>query len=249
MKLIKILSIFLMLMMVAACDKLDDKLLDNPNWPTPETADINLYFNEVQLDFKNFYGGMSNFGEQLTRMEHMYGPLFANAYSGGSFNDVWYQAYAAMFKNVNAMIPVAEKANLTTHVGAAKVLKAYALMVLVDNFGDVPLTEANNIEITNPKLDPGADVYKAAIALLDEVDAPLDEANVLRYVDLIKTFSEKSQFLLISHNKRTMEVANTLYGVTMEELGVSKVLSARLMKAKDSKEKLAEIKNITPATA
>ncbi|MCG3203405.1 MAG: Chromosome partition protein Smc [Elusimicrobia bacterium] len=73
-------------------------------------------------------------------------------------------------------------------------------------------------------------VRPSPVALLDEVDAPLDEANVLRYADMIKKFSEKSQFLLISHNKRTMEAANTLYGVTMEELGVSKVLSARLQK-------------------
>lgn len=89
-------------------------------------------------------------------------------------------------------------------------------------------------------------VRPSPVALLDEVDAPLDEANVLRYVDLIKTFSEKSQFLLISHNKRTMEVANTLYGVTMEELGVSKVLSARLMKATESKETTAEAQTATP---
>jgi chromosome segregation protein len=84
-------------------------------------------------------------------------------------------------------------------------------------------------------------VRPAPIALLDEVDAPLDEANVLRYVDMIKSFSENSQFILISHNKRTMEVANTLYGVTMEELGVSKVLSARLSK------KLVEAAPVEPA--
>jgi chromosome segregation protein len=73
-------------------------------------------------------------------------------------------------------------------------------------------------------------VRPSPIALMDEVDAPLDEANVLRYVDMIKTFSEQSQFILITHNKRTMESASALYGVTMEELGVSKILSARLSK-------------------
>ncbi len=73
-------------------------------------------------------------------------------------------------------------------------------------------------------------VRPSPLALLDEVDAPLDEANVLRFVDMIKRFSEMSQFIIISHNKRTMEAANTLYGVTMESLGVSKVLSARLTK-------------------
>src|SRR6266542_4156055 len=64
--------------------------------------------------------------------------------------------------------------------------------------------------------------------LLDEVDAPLDEANVGRYNELVKEMSRASQFILITHNKRTMEVVDTLYGVTMEEPGVSKLVSVRL---------------------
>ena len=70
----------------------------------------------------------------------------------------------------------------------------------------------------------------APLALLDEVDAPLDEANVLRFTSLLKHYAQKTQFLIISHNKRTMEIADTLYGVTMEEHGVSKILSAKLTK-------------------
>jgi chromosome segregation protein len=64
--------------------------------------------------------------------------------------------------------------------------------------------------------------------LLDEVDAPLDDANINRFIDLIKEFSKTSQFILITHNKKTMETANTLYGITMETPGVSKVVSVRL---------------------
>ncbi len=64
--------------------------------------------------------------------------------------------------------------------------------------------------------------------LLDEVDAPLDDANVGRYNELVKEMSRTSQFILITHNKRTMEMVDTLYGVTMEEPGVSKVVSVRL---------------------
>jgi chromosome segregation protein len=63
--------------------------------------------------------------------------------------------------------------------------------------------------------------------LLDEVDAPLDDANVGRFVDKIAEMSEKTQFIVITHNKRTMEAARALYGVTMEEAGVSKVVSVR----------------------
>jgi len=75
-------------------------------------------------------------------------------------------------------------------------------------------------------------VRPSPVALLDEVDAPLDDANVTRFVRLIRAFSEKTQFFVITHNKLTMEAGNTLYGVTMEELGVSKVLSTRLLKEK-----------------
>jgi len=64
--------------------------------------------------------------------------------------------------------------------------------------------------------------------LLDEVDAPLDDANVGRYNELVKEMSKTSQFILITHNKRTMENVDTLYGVTMEEPGVSKLVSVRL---------------------
>jgi chromosome segregation protein len=64
--------------------------------------------------------------------------------------------------------------------------------------------------------------------LLDEVDAPLDDANINRFIELIKEFSKTSQFILITHNKKTMEMANTLYGITMETPGASKVVSVRL---------------------
>ncbi len=64
--------------------------------------------------------------------------------------------------------------------------------------------------------------------LLDEVDAPLDDANVSRFNTVVKKMSEKTQFILITHNKKTMEVAQALYGVTMERSGISKMASVRL---------------------
>ncbi len=64
--------------------------------------------------------------------------------------------------------------------------------------------------------------------LLDEVDAPLDDANINRFIELVKGFSKTSQFIMITHNKNTMEAAQTLYGITMETPGVSKVVSVRL---------------------
>ncbi len=63
---------------------------------------------------------------------------------------------------------------------------------------------------------------------LDEVDAPLDDANIDRFNDLVKEMSQFSQFVLITHNKRTMQAAEVLYGITMAEQGVSKVVSVRM---------------------
>ena len=64
--------------------------------------------------------------------------------------------------------------------------------------------------------------------VLDEIDAPLDDANVGRFVDMLQGMLDRTQFILITHNRRTMEIANRLYGVTMEEPGVSKLISVQL---------------------
>ena len=67
----------------------------------------------------------------------------------------------------------------------------------------------------------------APFCLLDEVDAPLDEANVGRFTDKVAQMSADTQFIVITHNKRTMEMARALYGVTMEDAGVSKLVSVK----------------------
>jgi chromosome segregation protein len=71
-------------------------------------------------------------------------------------------------------------------------------------------------------------IRPAPFCLLDEVDAPLDDANVERLADLLREMSGETQFLLITHNRRTMARADVLYGVTMEEPGVSRIVSVRL---------------------
>lgn len=72
-------------------------------------------------------------------------------------------------------------------------------------------------------------LYKPSpFCLFDEVDSPLDDANVYRFANILKQFANDSQFLVITHNKHTMEAADILYGITMEEPGVSKVVSVQL---------------------
>ena len=64
--------------------------------------------------------------------------------------------------------------------------------------------------------------------VLDEIDAALDEANINRYTKFLKDFTDTTQFILITHRKSTMEIADILYGITMEEEGISKLISVKL---------------------
>jgi chromosome segregation protein len=70
-------------------------------------------------------------------------------------------------------------------------------------------------------------VKPSPFCILDEVDAPLDDSNVDRFTRILRKFSDNTQFIVVTHNKRTMEAANALYGVTMEEEGVSKLVTVR----------------------
>lgn len=165
--------------LLSGCQKVDDKfegLLNNPNAPLPSSADVDLYMNQVQLSFAGFFNTANDFGQQITRQIIMYGPTYPNAYSATSYDGIWNNAYTGIFKHTNVLIPIADAAKKYVQSGAARIIKAYAMMTLVDMFGDVPYTEANQgTANTNPKLDKGKDVYAAAIALLNEAITTLGQ--------------------------------------------------------------------------
>ena len=77
-------------------------------------------------------------------------------------------------------------------------------------------------------------VKPSPFCILDEVDAPLDDSNIDRFARILRKFSDNTQFIVVTHNKRTMEAANAMYGVTMEEQGVSKLVSVRFNENKVS---------------
>lgn len=74
-------------------------------------------------------------------------------------------------------------------------------------------------------------IKPASFCLMDEIDAALDETNVFRFNDLLRLIGDKSQIIMITHNKRSMEFADTLFGITMEKKGISKIVSVNLQKA------------------
>jgi chromosome segregation protein len=71
-------------------------------------------------------------------------------------------------------------------------------------------------------------IKPASFCLMDEIDAPLDEANIYRFNDLLKIIGEQSQIIMVTHNKKSMEFADTLLGITMEKKGISKIVSVNL---------------------
>ena len=83
-------------------------------------------------------------------------------------------------------------------------------------------------------------VKPSPFCILDEVDAPLDDTNVERFMRLIRQFEHRTQFILVTHNKLTMEAADRLYGITMPEPGISRLVGVRFDGASESEEVVAE---------
>ncbi|MEE1049642.1 MAG: chromosome segregation protein SMC, partial [Clostridia bacterium] len=77
------------------------------------------------------------------------------------------------------------------------------------------------------------DVRPTPFCILDEIEAALDDVNVYRYADYLKKYSQKTQFIVVTHRRGTMEAANILYGVTMQERGVSKLLTLNIDEVKE----------------
>ena len=171
---VKILILTLFTVVIGSC-KLD--LLDNPNAVTTNNTDLNYLLNNIQLGLSGHFNNMSDPGMRLTRMLNQGAAIYDNAVSPGGLNGTWNTAYAGILNDIKALIPLAEKGELFAHAGAARIIRAYTLVTMVDAFGDIPLSEALNPENFNPKADGGAAVYTAALADLDQGIANLAAKN------------------------------------------------------------------------
>lgn len=140
--------------------------------------------------------------EQINRN---FGELFQELFGGGRGEMSLIEADDVLESGIDviAQPPGKRLQNVLLLSGGEKAMAALALVLGIFHFRPSPF------------------------CLLDEVDAPLDEANVGRFTDKVLQMSADTQFIVITHNKRTMEMARALYGVTMEEAGISKLVSVR----------------------
>ncbi len=134
-----------------------------------------------------------------------FGKVFQRLFRGGSASMQLLDENDPLDSGLEIMAQPPGKRNQTIGLlsGGEKALTAVALLVAIFQYRPSPF------------------------CILDEVDAPLDEANIDRFTSLLQELSEETQFVLITHSKRTMESAQALYGVTQEEPGVSKIVSVR----------------------
>jgi chromosome segregation protein len=145
------------------------------------------------------------FQEAFAAVNFGFGQVFQRLFHGGTASMHLLDEGDPLDSGLEIMAQPPGKRNQTIGLlsGGEKALTAIALLVAIFKYKPSPF------------------------CILDEVDAPLDEANIDRFTSLLVELSEETQFVLITHNKRTMETAQALYGVTQEEPGVSKLVSVR----------------------
>jgi hypothetical protein len=166
---------------ITSCkDQFELDLLNNPNAVTQENADLELFWNAIQLNFRDFLENMDGRAMPATRLTAMGNFNYQTAFTANGGNNLWSGAYSNLFPDMDAMIELAASSNQFIHVGGAKVMKAWVLFGLVDMFGDVPYTEAGQgVAVPSPNSDDQQAVYTAALALLDEAIADLNNPDAI----------------------------------------------------------------------
>ena len=191
MNLFQKMGLALIVLSFAACADLDE-LLVNPNGVDPSQADAQSLYNAIQLEFNgsNDRNGNINgvqlrtwgFTSGLSRMRAEIGGFtYTATHSPTEFDALWTDFYAGFLPDVATFIEIAEPLGLNGAIGSVKVMEAYSYMMMVDLFGDIPLTESGlggaEEQVLNPGRTDAAAVYDYAEGLLDEAIMLLDSAS------------------------------------------------------------------------
>lgn len=163
------LGILALGILFSGCETTELDIRDNPNALKDDQGDVNLFINAIQLDYADFVYLNGANAARPVRLLVMQDRQYINAFSPSNFDFEWELAYQNILADIRAMQPLAEEKKQFRALGIAQVIEADVISILVDFFGDVPYSEAiQSPEILNPKLDSGANVYAAALDLLDQ---------------------------------------------------------------------------------
>ncbi len=163
-----------------SCEITDLDQLNNPNAVTVENAGLDLYWNQIQVSFAGWWWGNQTPMLHLGRMlSGTWGSTYESAYLPSSFNGSWSGVYSGLVPDIDAMIESGSAAESWIHVGAGKILKGYALQMLVDKHGDIPYSEAwQGTANLSPKVDDASSVYDAINGLYNEAIADLNKTAI-----------------------------------------------------------------------
>jgi chromosome segregation protein len=157
----------------------------------------------------------------IARLNRMSRERFKETFD--AVNGVFRDTFPRLFQGGDAWLALTDESNLL-ETGVEIFVRPPGKKV-----GNLNLLSGGEKALTAVSLIFSLFLYKPSpFCVLDEVDAPLDDANVGRFARMITEMSDRSQFVLITHNKRTMEGCDVLYGVTMQEPGISKIVSVQL---------------------
>jgi len=226
---IKIFALFttLIVLVFNSCETTELELLNSPNALSPSSSNIDFFLTSIQIDLAYFFENVTEEGMETTRILHMYGPVYENAYAASNFNDAWSRAYASTIADVRTYTPVALEKELYTHVAVGQIIEAYMMTTLVDYFGDVPYSESNDGVSLNPNVDAGADIYSNLLDLLDDAIANLnkDEAKPL-VTDLFYGGDESKWIKLANTLKLKIYLQSRLVNEVESKSGINAILTS-----------------------
>lgn len=174
---ILLVAVSVFLLIAASCETTQLDLLDSPNTLSPNQGSIDLFLNAMENSYAFWLEQVTEESSEVVRLKHMFGPTYDNAYVPTDFDAHWF-IYNQFLADARAMVPLAENQELFIHAGIAKVLEAYIMVTLVDNFADVPYSEAVDPNILNPNVDNGADIYAAMYTLIDDAIADFNKPSL-----------------------------------------------------------------------
>ena len=165
--------------MFYSCETMELEDLASPNSLSPDLADADLLLNNIQISFLSAMQDMQWNGASLGRISYMGGRVYYNNFGSGTISGAWYQLYASIMPDIAAIEGLNGEENLLAfHLGMSKAMAAHIMMGIVDSVGDIPWAEANNpTEYPSPSVSDDAEVYAAALAMLDEAQGYLDAAG------------------------------------------------------------------------